>query len=185
MRLRIIAGELGGRFIQAPDNKGTRPTTDRVRETFFNILNNLFDFENARALDLYAGSGALGFEALSRGAERVHFVEKNFNVYKNLQKNIASLGVKDAANAYKSDVVKFTAAAEQHSYDLILADPPFFNYDIHQAVKNILEGEVLSEDGLMLIERSIQTEEKDAEGFGKESFKRIGDTLLYSFSPAG
>ena len=92
MKMRIISGEFKGRRINVPDSKEIRPTTDRVRETLFNILNNKIDFNNRKVLDLYAGSGSLGLECLSRGASEVHFIERNFKIYKNLQENINSLG---------------------------------------------------------------------------------------------
>ncbi len=92
MRMRIISGEFKGRLIKVPDSKLIRPTTDRVRETLFNLLNNRIDFQGIKVLDLYAGSGSLGLECLSRGAEEIHFVEKNYPIYKNLQENIDSLG---------------------------------------------------------------------------------------------
>lgn len=181
MRLRIISGELGGRFIQAPQSKETRPTTDRVRETLFNILLNLVDFEDIRMLDLYAGSGALGFESLSRGAGFVQFIERNFQVYKNLNNNIAMLGVQDRVTASRMEVTSYCSMQPAEPFHLILADPPFFAYDVYTAVKGIFANRLLAEDGLVVIERSIQTEEKDKEGFGKTHFRRIGDTLLYRF----
>lgn len=179
--MRIISGYLGGRVIKVPDSKLIRPTTDRVRETLFNILNNKIDFEGITVLDLYAGSGSLGFEALSRGAAEIHFVEKNFVIYNNLMNNIKSLGVEKECRIFKTDVVRFTANA-YHKYDLILADPPFFKDDIHSAVINILKNNLIKEEGIFIIERSVQTKEKDIAAFGKEPFKQIGDTLLYEFS---
>lgn len=181
MRLRIISGFLGGRFIKAPDSKFTRPTTDRVRETLFNILNNIFDFEDKQVLDLYSGSGSLGFECLSRGGKSVDFVEKNFPVYNNLLGNINSLGVEEFCKIIKTSALVFTSKKSEKKYDLIFADPPFFEYDIHTVVENILKNEFLTDDGIMIVERSIQTQETDEKNFGIKSFKRIGDTLLYKF----
>jgi 16S rRNA (guanine966-N2)-methyltransferase len=182
MRMRIIAGELKGRFIKAPETKFTRPTTDRVRETVFNLLNNRIDFDGINVLDIYAGSGSLGFECLSRGAASVSFIEKNFPVYKNLQENIDSLGVKERCKIYKMEAVKFSSWEEHPKYDLVLADPPFFDYDIYAVVKNLLANNFLAPEGFIWVERSIQTREKDIEGFGKEPFKKVGDSLLYEFT---
>lgn len=182
MRMRIISGELKGRFIKVPDSKFTRPTTDRVRETVFNLLNNRIDFDGIDVLDIYAGSGSLGFECISRGASAVSFIEKNFPVYKNLQENIDSLGIKDRCKIFKMEAVKFSNWEEHPKYDLILADPPFFEYDVYTVVQNLLKNNFLKEDGFIWVERSIQTKEKDIEAFGKEPFKKVGDSLLYEFS---
>lgn len=177
--MRIIAGSLKGRKVKFPQSKLVRPTTDRVKETLFNILSNQIDFNKITACDLYAGSGSLGLETISRGASEVHFVEKNFQVYKVLIQNIASLDVEECCKVFKMDAVKFTTISSHVKYDLILADPPFFKDDIHLVVDNLLKRDYLSEDGMIIIERSIQTKEKDEEAFKIEAFKRIGDSLIY------
>lgn len=180
MRLRIISGDLKGRFISAPDSKHTRPTTDRTRETIFNLLSNRISFDGINVLDLYAGSGALGFEMFSRGANSVFSVEKNFSVAKNLQKNLDELNAGSAVKIFRTSAIQFVSKCEE-KFDLILADPPFFHYDIHEVVKVILGRKLIASDGLMMIERSIQTVEKDKLNFNCEPVKRIGDTLLYEF----
>jgi len=107
--MRIISGEFKGRFINVPKSDLIRPTTDRVRETLFNLLNNQIDFDGINVLDVYAGSGSLGLECLSRGAASVDFVEKNFVIQKNLQDNINSLKVEDRCTIYKMEAVRFPA----------------------------------------------------------------------------
>ncbi|GAB6281789.1 MAG: 16S rRNA (guanine(966)-N(2))-methyltransferase RsmD [Ignavibacterium sp.] len=181
MNLRIISGKYKGRLIKAPNSKLTRPTTDRVRETLFNILNNEINFTDLFVLDLYAGSGALGLECLSRGASFVHFVEKNYVIYKNLLTNVESLNLTAQCKIFKMEATKFTSSDFGNIYDLILADPPFFHYDIYDVINNIRNKKLLSSDGLLIIERSFQTLEKDFQNFGLEPFKRIGDTVLYQF----
>ncbi len=109
VRLRITAGELKGRFINVPKSDLVRPTTARVRETIFNILNNRISFEGIRVLDLYSGSGALGFECLSRGAEKIHFVEKNSVIYKTIEENINLLKVKDQCRIFKMTAIQFSS----------------------------------------------------------------------------
>lgn len=179
--MRIIAGKYKGRILKVPNTKFTRPTTDKVRETLFNILNNKIDFNKMEVLDIYAGTGSLGLEALSRGAASVDFVEKNVRIYKILQKNIFSIDLYELCKIFKMEAVNFSRMVNHKKYDLIFADPPFFKDDIHLVVENILKNEFLAAGGLIIIERSIQTKEKDIEKFGIESFKRIGDTLLYKF----
>jgi 16S rRNA (guanine966-N2)-methyltransferase len=153
-----------------------------VRESIFNILNNKISFEGKKILDLYSGSGSLGFECLSRGAKEIHFVEKNSVIYKNLEENIKLLGAADRCKIFKMSVLKFSSSKIDQNYDLILADPPFFKYDIYNAVVNILNNGYLINTGLMMIERSIQTKQKDITNFKIEPFRIIGDACLYEIT---
>ena len=123
--MRIIAGHLRRRVIKAPRGLITRPTADRTRESIFNLLESRMDLEGAQVLDLFAGTGSLGFEAISRGADAVTFVESSGKVLKCCRQNAAELGVEDACVFYQSDVTDFLRAAAGPPYDLILADPPY------------------------------------------------------------
>lgn len=182
MKLRIISGEFKGRFIKAPDSDATRPMTDRVRETLFNILNNIIDLDGASALDLFSGSGAIGMECISRGAGFVCFVEKNQKVKNNLDANISSLGIENRTYVYNMDVIRFLETTEK-KFDIIIADPPFFDFSIHKGINVVMEKGLLNEGGLMVVERSVQTKKEDVSGFGTEPNKKIGDALIYFFSP--
>ena len=182
MRLRITSGYLKGRYINVPKSDLIRPTTERVRQTIFNILNNKISFEGIKVLDLYAGSGALGFECLSRGAGEIHFVEKNAVIYTNLVGNIKLLDAVNSCKIYKMPSIKFTSMKQRTKFDLILADPPFFKDDIYNVVDNILSNKYLNPESIMLIERSIQTKEKDINNFKTEPFKIIGDACLYEIT---
>ncbi|MFV9633516.1 16S rRNA (guanine(966)-N(2))-methyltransferase RsmD [Mycobacterium neumannii] len=128
---RIIAGALGGRRITVPQNRsehrpsgGTRPTTDRVREAMFNVLAARIDFSGIAVLDLYAGSGALGLEALSRGAAEATFVETDRRAAGVIADNIAALGV-TGASVRRGAVAEVLAAGSPRPVDLVLADPPY------------------------------------------------------------
>ena len=180
--MRIIAGEFGGRSIKFPKSKLVRPTTDKNKEAIFNYLTNKLDFDELKVCDLYAGTGSLGLEALSRGAKEVHFVEQNFVVFKNLQHNIDSLDVADRTKIFKMSCLKFSCLTEHCQYDLIIADPPFFKDDIHIVVENLIKNKFLSSDGYLLIERSVQTKDKDIDKFKIEPFKKLGDSLIYEFN---
>ena len=182
MRLRITSGYLKGRFINVPKSDLIRPTTERVRQTIFNILNNKILFKGIKVLDLYAGSGALGFECLSRGADEVHFVDKNVVIYKNLEENIKLLDVVNNCRINKMSALKFSSRKNNDKYDLILADPPFFKDDIYNVVENVLRFKYLGNKSVMIIERSIQTKQKDIENFKVEPFKTIGDACLYEIT---
>ena len=179
MRLRIVSGKFKGRFIKVPDSKLIRPTTDRVRETLFNLLNNKIDFNDIKVLDIYAGSGSLGLECMSRGAGEIHFVEKNFLIYKNLQENINSLDARTGCRIFKMEALRFSQISDHDKYDLILADPPFFTDDIYKVVDNFKSNKYLNDSGFIIIERSIQTKAKDITNLNAEPFKIIGDACLY------
>ena len=178
--MRIISGKFKGRTITSLNSKFIRPMTDRVRVNLFDILTNKIDFNGINVLDIYSGSGSLGLECLSRGADEVHFVERNFIIYKNLLKNIKSLDVEDQCKIFKMEALKFSRMEEHERYDLIFADPPFFKDDIYEVVDNLRTNTFLSEDGRIIIQRSIQTKEKDKLHFEIKPFKIIGDSCLYS-----
>ncbi len=153
--------------------------TDRVRVTLFDILSNKIDFDGIKVLDLYSGSGSIGLEALSRGAESADFVEKNSVIYKTLIKNIESLHVEDQCKIFKMEALKFSRMEEHDNYDLIFADPPFFKDDIYEVIENLISNNYLKEEGKIIVQRSIQTKEKDKLNFEVEPFKIIGDSCLY------
>lgn len=179
MRMRIISGSLKGRLITVPQSKDIRPTTDRVRETLFNLLINRIDFDGIVVLDFYSGSGSLGLECISRGASQVTFIERNFQIYKNLLENIKSLNVEAQCKVVRSEAIDYSKRNPEKQYDLILADPPFFEDDIYKVVENIISNKYLKDEARMVIERSIQTKDKDIENFKTEPFKIIGDACLY------
>jgi 16S rRNA (guanine966-N2)-methyltransferase len=122
--VRIIAGEWRGRKLNAPKGDATRPTADRTRETLFSMLTSrLGTFEDLRIADLFAGSGALGLEALSRGVGQCLFVENDRNAVDTIRANIAALGAQGRARVETTSVMQLRAANEP--YDLLLLDPPY------------------------------------------------------------
>lgn len=143
--MRIIAGEFRGRRLVAPAGRATRPTTDRVREAWFSILGPL----DGVALDLYAGTGALGFEALSRGAERVVFVESARPAQDAIKRNAETLGVTERITLVSSSLETASRSIERMGpFDLVLTDPPWTNMGAAElALKRLLRAELLTEDG--------------------------------------
>ena len=121
--MRIVAGRWRGRKIEAPAGLAVRPTLDRVREAWMSILQK--DIPDARVVDLFAGSGALGLEALSRGAARADFVEKSTASLCVLLANIARLDAGEAATVHRTDALEFAERAEAGAYDIAFADPPY------------------------------------------------------------
>jgi 16S rRNA (guanine966-N2)-methyltransferase len=121
--LRIVAGEWGGRRIAAPPGKATRPTTDRVREAWMSAVADFLP--GARVLDLFAGSGALGLEALSRGAEHAVFVEQAAPALTVLRANLQALGAGGRAEVVRTDAIKYASALPAGAFDVAFADPPY------------------------------------------------------------
>ena len=123
--MRIISGSLRRRTIHAPKGVAVRPTTDRVRESVFNWLMARFDFTGLEVLDLFAGTGALGFEAISRGAASAVFVEDNRQASAQLQRNARDLDIEDLIDVIHADAPTWLRAQDPGAYDLIFADPPY------------------------------------------------------------
>jgi 16S rRNA (guanine966-N2)-methyltransferase len=130
--MRIVAGVYGGRRLIMPKDPRVRPTADRVREAWMSILGA--HLEGARVLDLYAGSGALGLEALSRGAASADFVEIRPASLKALQANIAALGVGDRARIHRAEALRFAERLGATAFDIALADPPYSRDDAARLV---------------------------------------------------
>ncbi|MFM8310522.1 MAG: 16S rRNA (guanine(966)-N(2))-methyltransferase RsmD [Ilumatobacteraceae bacterium] len=121
--MRVVAGEFGGRRLVAPEGTATRPTTDRVREAVFNSLQSMGVLEGAVVADLFAGSGALGIEALSRGAAQCTFVERERPALAALRANIAALGIAERCTVREADVM--SSLPSLGSIDIAFADPPY------------------------------------------------------------
>lgn len=121
--MRIIAGDWKGRRLKAPGGRDVRPTTDRVREAWMSALGP--DLPGARVLDLFAGSGALGLECLSRGAREVVFVERARGALRALEQNIATLGCRQRVQVIQSDATRMPRGLEPGAFDIALADPPY------------------------------------------------------------
>lgn len=124
-RLRVVAGEVGGRRLLVPPGDLVRPTSDRVREAVFNALDSLGAVDGARALDLFAGSGALGIEALSRGAAHVTFVDDDRGAVAAVRANLDAVGLADRATVVASDALAHLGRGGPSVVDLALVDPPY------------------------------------------------------------
>jgi len=148
---RIVAGTAGGRRLAVPP-KGTRPTSDRVREALFSAVGSAMDLAGARVLDLYAGSGALGLEALSRGAGFALFVESAPGALAVLRKNVAAVGLPGEVRAGK--VAPVLAAGCAAPFDLVLMDPPYAVEDLSGELASLVPGGWIGPDSLVIVERS-------------------------------
>lgn len=153
-RLRIISGEFGGRFISADVGRATQPMGDRVRSALFNMV----DVRGKKVLDAYAGSGAIGLEALSRGASHVDFVERDRKAQEVISGNIETLNVGSRAKLYKLSIVTFIhdvigeSASEDQKYDIIFLDPPYHTLKTDKDFSTVLTVKgVVKDKGLMIL----------------------------------
>jgi 16S rRNA (guanine(966)-N(2))-methyltransferase RsmD len=152
--VRVIAGSRKGQRIEAPHGLATRPTSDRVRENVFNLVQGWV--EDAVVLDLFAGSGAMGIEALSRGAERAVFVESQQQACRGIAHNLDRLRL-TGAEVVCRDVVRF-AAADTRTYDLVFCDPPYAEYGTVEPALARYAPKLLAEGGLLVLETAAKTE---------------------------
>jgi len=173
--IRIIGGRHKSYRIVFKATPALRPTSDRAKETLFSWLQ--FELENKSCLDLFAGTGGLGLEALSRGAEHVTFVEKEKNLYKNILKNINHLGDENKIQAVCSDSFKWLKT-NKRKFDFIFLDPPFDQIDYKILIKRIYESNVLNEGGKVFLETSKHTELKLSKTQDILKDKTIGDVRL-------
>ena len=181
--MRVIGGRLGGRSLRAPKGNATRPTADRVRESLFQVLG---DLDGLRVADLYAGTGALGIEALSRGAIWVTFVESQRAALEALRLNLRSLGLVDASTVVALPVERAGDALRAHApYDLVLADPPWANMGpALAAVCRLLSSLELSPGARVVVEHSSREALALPAGFPLLPLdeRRWGDTAVSMFS---
>jgi 16S rRNA (guanine966-N2)-methyltransferase len=175
--MRIVAGTHGGRRLKAPAGYRVRPTPDRVREALFSILSDRV--EGARVLDLYAGTGALGLEALSRGAEFAKFVEQSHSVVRVLEDNIVSLGFEDRASVRSGRLPGVLAdiADTEPPFDLIFADPPYEQGQTERLLEAPALMALAATDALLIVE--VRKTEKPPPGLWHVRERRqYGDTSL-------
>ncbi|GAA3510565.1 16S rRNA (guanine(966)-N(2))-methyltransferase RsmD [Aeromicrobium panaciterrae] len=176
---RIIAGEYGGRQIKTPKGDGTRPTSDRVREALFSSLQSeLGGFDRLRVLDLYAGSGALGLESLSRGADHATFVESDSRAADVVKQNVTSLGA--AGVVLRTTVERFLGTTPGRPFDLVFLDPPYaLSTDNVSAQVSALADGWTAPDALFVVERSTRDPFTWPEGVEPLRSKAYGETSLW------
>jgi 16S rRNA (guanine966-N2)-methyltransferase len=181
--MRIVAGELGGRVLRAPHGAATRPTSEKVREALFNILGPPAD--DTHALDLFAGSGGLGLEALSRGAATATFVERARPALAALRANVLTLAVCARASIIPADVASFLAAPPPGpAWRWIFLDPPYAAGVIAAALA-ALPATRLAADAIVVVEHAHRHPPPERAGFLlRTDLRRYGDTALSWYRPA-
>jgi 16S rRNA (guanine(966)-N(2))-methyltransferase RsmD len=148
--LRIISGKYRGRRINPPAGFSARPTTDFARESLFNILANRIDFESVEVLDLFSGTGSIGFEFASRGAQNVHLIEKDFRSISFIKKTRAEMGIENMKPVHVD--VKAYLRACKFKYDIVFADPPYDLAWLMDIPDLVMGADILKKDGFFILE---------------------------------
>ena len=161
--MRIVSGEFKGRVFNPPSNLPVRPTTDRAKESLFNILNNYVDFSTVSALDLFAGTGNISYELLSRGVVGITIVERDPKCIAFINGTLDKLGVIDA-DIVRTDVFRFIGDCPD-KFDLIFADPPYSMERIQEIPALVMDNELLADDGLLIVEHGSSINFENEKGF--------------------
>jgi 16S rRNA (guanine966-N2)-methyltransferase len=179
--MRIVAGKFRGASIEAPKGSATRPTTDKVRQALFNVLEHgapRFEFEGARVLDLFAGSGALGLEALSRGARFALFVEDDSAARAAIRRNVETLGLTGVTKIWRRDATSLGEAGTLQPFDLIFCDPPYGKGLGEKALAAAIAGGWVGGEAVAALEERAGTEIAWPVPFQEIDRRRYGDTEI-------
>jgi 16S rRNA (guanine966-N2)-methyltransferase len=176
--MRIVGGRLGGRTLLAPKSQAIRPTSDRLREALFNILQHSYGdpVNGARVLDLFAGTGAMGLEALSRGAAFVLFVDDGAEARALLRGNVDALGAGGASKVYRRDATRLGPCAPLSPFSLAFLDPPYGKGLAERALLSARDGGWLTADAMIVVEEATDAGFAAPEGFEEIERRDYGDT---------
>lgn len=178
--MRIISGKFGGRRLAPPGNIPARPTTDKSKEALFNILSNRYDLSGLLVLDLFAGTGNISFEFISRGSPAVVAVERHFASVNFMKKTKEELGA-SGLQVIRSDVFRFLKT-DTGTYDLIFADPPYDLHNFADIVHIVLERKLLKENGCLIIEHTTLINTGSLPGFREK--RQYGQSAFSFFEDA-
>ena len=186
--MRVIAGSLRGRRLTTVKGLAVRPTTDRAKQVIFDVLSTRFDFDGADVLDVFAGSGSLGIEAISRGAASVQFVERSADALQALEVNTRTLGIGKLCTLTREDVSRFIAGSRR-AYDLVFADPPYDLVGIETLADVIGRSGVVKTGGWVVMEHRSSSRVEPDPGLFRTIRKELGQTIAlimhYDPSPPG
>lgn len=176
--MRVISGSARGANLIAPEGLNTRPTTDRIKETLFNILS--FDLYDCRFLDLFAGSGAIGIEALSRGAEKAVFVDSSDVCRKVIEQNLRHTRLDSKAEIVTKDVFLAIEALKKSGerFDIVFIDPPYMEGFNETVLDALVKADVLEKDSKIILERSSKTKPPSVEGLEIYREKEFRTTVM-------
>ena len=178
--MRIVGGRYKGATLSAPKGRATRPTSDRLRESLFNILTHGYDdpVEGARILDLFSGTGALGLEALSRGARFVLFVEEASGARAAIRDNMERLGATGLAKIYRRDATRLGRCAPMAPFNVVFLDPPYGKGLGEKALAAVRDGGWATDGALCVLEEDARAEIDLPDGFDLLETRESGDTKL-------
>ena len=179
--MRIVGGKFKGLHLTTPADQSTRPTSDRVREAVFNILTHGIaglELEGARVLDLFAGTGALGFEALSRGARHCQFVDENAEARGLVRTNADKLGVIGQCKIWRRDATDLGPCAPLSKFDLIFADPPYGKGLGEKALASLVQGEWINPVGIVVLEEIEKADVPEIAGLTLIDERSYGETKV-------
>lgn len=184
--MRIVGGEYRGRSLAAPQSQAIRPTSDRLRESLFNVLAHGYGdpVAGARVLDLFAGTGALGLEALSRGAAFALLVDEGVEARGLIRRNIEALGLTGRSKLYRRDATRLGPASPMAPFDLVFADPPYRRALGEQALAAALAGGWLAPGALLVLEEAADAEVPTPSGLELVEHREAGETQLLFFRQA-
>lgn len=179
--MRIVAGRFKGAALATPKSSATRPTSDRLREAMFNILAHGLDldFDGIRVLDLFAGTGALGFEAISRGARHCTFVEEATEARGVIRRNMESLGLNGVSKILRRDATRLGSAGTIEPFDLVFADPPYGRGLGERALASAASGHWLKPQAICVLEESASVALSLPEGFEILDHRVSGDSQVW------
>ncbi len=178
--MRVVGGRLKGRTLKGPSTQSVRPTSDRLREALFNILAHGYGdvAQDARVIDLFAGTGALGIEALSRGASFALFVDDSAEGRALVRENIETLGLAGVSKIFRRDAAKLGPMPPQERFTLAFLDPPYGKALAERALASLRDGGWLADDALIVVEESAETVLECPAGFEKLEQREYGDTQV-------
>ncbi len=179
--MRIIAGIYRGRTLRTVKDLSVRPATDRVRQTLFDVLSNRIVFDGARVLDLFAGSGSLGIEALSRGATHATFVENGREAVKYLEENLQTLGLEEMTEIWTVDAMSFLERQSGEPYHLAFADPPYAFERTAELPQVFFSKGLIAPNGYLLIEHTTDLHYETTPVYKVTMEKRFGRTVVTFF----
>ena len=181
--MRIVGGRFGGRRLAGPKSDKVRPTSDRNRESLFNILAGRVDFAGKRVIDLFAGTGALGLEALSRGAVYCLFVDDSAEGRALLRTNIEQLALQGSTRIFRRDATRLGPCGNMPPYDIAFLDPPYGRELGTRALSALREGGWLEEDAIVVLEESAAAMPGAIEGYDQLDNRVYGDTAIAILTP--
>jgi 16S rRNA (guanine966-N2)-methyltransferase len=178
--MRVVGGRLRGRALAAPKSQAIRPTADRLRESLFNILAHAYGdpVAGARVLDLFAGTGALGIEALSRGAAFALFVDDGAEARALMRENVAALGLGGSSRIFRRDATKLGPVHPLEPFSLVFLDPPYGQGLAEQALVSAHAGGWLTPDALVIVEEAAKASFAAPDGFVERERRRYDDTEM-------